>query len=76
MTRSSPTRKASPSPKLSERLGGLIVVLSTFTIVGLAIADFVNDGKVDRLWIGALLVLALTFGGYGADKMLGRWFGP
>ncbi len=76
MTRPSPPPRKASVPKLSERLGGLIVVLSTLTIVGLAIADFANDGKVDKLWIGALLVLALTFGGYGADKMLGRWFGP
>lgn len=57
-------------------LGGLIVILTTLTIIGLAIADFANDGKVDKLWIGALLFLALTFGGYGADKVMGRFFGP
>lgn len=77
MTPPSP-RKQPPTPpqRLGDRLAGLIVLLTTLTIVGLAIADFANDGKVDKLWIGALLVVALTFGGYGADKVLGRWFGP
>jgi hypothetical protein len=57
-------------------MAGLVVLLSVLTIVGLAIADFANDGKVDKLWVGALIVIALTFGGYGADRLLGRWFGP
>lgn len=57
-------------------MGGLVVLLTVLTVIGLAIADFANDGKVDRLWIGALVVIALTFGGYGADRVLGRWFGP
>lgn len=50
-------------------------MLTTLTIIGLAIADFLNDGKIDQLLISALLVIALTFGGYGADKLFGRWFG-
>jgi hypothetical protein len=68
--------KQNPPPRLSERMAGLVVFLSVLTIVGLAIADFANDGKVDKLWVGALVVIALTFGGYGADRVLGRWFGP
>jgi hypothetical protein len=57
-------------------MGGLVVLLTVLTVIGLAIADFANDGKVAREWIAALVFIALTFGGYGADRMLGRWFGP
>lgn len=57
-------------------MGGLVVAVAVLTIVGLTIADFANDGKVDGRWIGALLVIALTFGGYGVDKLISRFFGP
>ncbi len=63
-------------PRLSQRISGLIVLLSVLTIVGLAIADFADDGKVAREWIWALLGIALTFGGYGVDRIFGRRFGP
>jgi hypothetical protein len=49
-------------------------MLTVVALVGLAVADFIVDGKVSDLLIGALLVLALTFGGYGADRALGRLF--
>lgn len=68
-----PNRKP---PRLSDRLSGLVVLFTVLTIMGLAIADFANDGAVASIWVGALLVIALTFGGYGADKVLGRFFGP
>lgn len=69
-----PQEKQAP-PRLSERLGGLIVLVTVLTIVGLAIADFADDGNVHREWIAALVFIALTFGGYGADRTLGKWFG-
>ena len=69
-------RDPQPPPRPSEFVAGLVVMLTTLTIIGLSIADFANDGRVDKLWIGALLVIALTFGGYGADKMFSRFFGP
>ena len=72
MTQRSSRRKDPPPTWFS----GLIVLITTLTVAGLTIADFVNDGRVDKLWIAALLVLALTFGGYGADKMFGKWWGP
>lgn len=74
------TREEQPEPeqppRLSQRISGLIVLISVLTIVGLAIADFADDGKVAREWIAALLFIALTFGGYGADRIFGRFFGP
>lgn len=73
MAQRSSTKK---SPRPGERLAGFVVLLTVLTVAGLTIADFVNDGKVDKLWIGALLILALTFGGYGADRLLGKWLGP
>jgi hypothetical protein len=56
-------------PKPSARLGGFVVLVTLLTIVGLTIADFANDGKVSQGWIGALVVICLTFGGYGADRL-------
>lgn len=52
-------------------MSGLVVLITVLTVIGLAIADFVNDGQVAREWIAALVGIAFTFGGYGAD----RWFG-
>lgn len=55
--------------KPSERLGSFAVLITLATIIGLTIADFANDGKVDQVWIAALVVICLTFGGYGADRV-------
>jgi hypothetical protein len=55
--------------KPSERLASFVVLLTVLTIVGLTIADFADDGKVDHVWLGALVVICLTFGGYGADRI-------
>lgn len=55
-------------------MAGVIVMLSVLTVVGLAIADFADDGAVAREWIAALVFIALTFGGYGADRLLERFF--
>lgn len=74
MTKSS--KPEQQPPRLGNRMGGLIVAVTVLTIVGLTIADFANDGKVDVHWIGALLIIALTFGGYGMDKLFSKWFGP
>lgn len=75
--RKPPARKPEPKPPpLSGRLAGLIVFLAVLTIVGLTIADYFDDHSVHREWIAALLFIALTFGGYGADRIFGKWFGP
>lgn len=65
-----------PPPQLNEWLRGLIVLLSVLTVVGLTIADFADDGNVHREWIAALVFIAFTFAGYGADKILGKRLGP
>lgn len=65
-----------PPPQLNEWLRGLIVLLAVLTVVGLTIADFVDDGSVHREWIAALVFIAFTFAGYGADKILGKRIDP
>lgn len=51
---------------------GLIVLLAVLTVVGLTIADFADDGNVHKEWIAALVLIAFTFAGYGADKLWKR----
>jgi hypothetical protein len=62
-------------PPLSERMQGFVVLVALFSMIGLATADLVGDGDLNDLWILALLVLVLTFGGYKADRLLELLFG-
>lgn len=48
-------------------------MLTVLTIVGLAIAEAFGAGHVDGFVIEALVLIALTFGGYGVDKIFDRW---
>lgn len=59
-------------PPLNEWMRGLIVLLAVLTVVGLTIADFADDGNVHKEWIAALVLIAFTFAGYGADKLWKR----
>ena len=71
-----------PQPPEQDReppsMAGLGIWLILATVIGLTIADFANDGKVDYQFVGALLVLAAMFAGYKADDLLrnliARWF--
>lgn len=71
-----PPPEQNPEPPPS--MAGLGIWLILFTVIGLTIADFANDGKVDGQFLGALLVLAAMFVGYKADDLLRslfeRWF--
>lgn len=67
------TTDPQPERKQPSRFRGLIVLLTVLTIVGLAIADFARDGTVAKELVGALVFIALTFGGYGADRFFERF---
>lgn len=41
-----------------------------FVIIGVVIADFQNDGHVDKYWIGAIVVLTLSALGYRIDVLM------
>lgn len=40
---------------------------------GLAVADFYNDGKIDKYLIGALMVFGLGALGYRIDTAFEKW---
>lgn len=43
---------------------------ATIVLLALPIADFLDDGQVHELLIGALLILAFGGSGFAADKAL------
>lgn len=48
----------------------LLGILIPLVVVGLAIADFARDGRIDKNLIGALLVFGLTALGYRIDNLI------
>lgn len=48
--------------------GFIAVVLSVVLVI-----QVIQTGKVDKYLVGALLVLALAFSGYGGDKLIERY---
>ena len=67
-----PQRKP-PARRRRRRNGGperfLQYILPIF-IIGVVIADFSDDGKVDKYWIGAIVVLTLSALGYRIDTLM------
>lgn len=68
-----PTPPSSVTPSKSRGfpfIAGLIaVVLSAVLVLGV-----LKTGQVDKYLVGALVVLALAFSGYGGDRLLERYF--
>lgn len=54
-------------------LASVVVMLTVLTIIGLAIAEAFGSRHVDGFVVEALVLIALTFGGYGVDRILDRW---
>lgn len=51
-------------------------MIGVFTLCGLAVADFLNDGEVHEFFIWAIVFMICTFGGYTTDKVVDairRW---
>jgi hypothetical protein len=52
----------------------LFAYLIPLILCGLAIADFSDDGKIDKFLIGGLMVFGLGSLGYRIDTMFERYF--
>jgi hypothetical protein len=48
-------------------------ILIPLVIIGLAIADFIRDGQIDKYLIGTLLVFGLGALGYRVDNLIERY---
>ncbi len=44
-------------------------------LCGIAVVQVVRFGHVDDALLGALVILAFGFAGYGGDRLLQRWSG-
>ena len=58
------------SRALTEMTLGILIPL---VIIGLAIADFIRDGQIDKYLIGTLLVFGLGALGYRVDNLIERY---
>jgi len=68
----SPERKPE-ARKRRRRNGGperFLQYLLPIFIIGVVIADFQDDGHVDKYWIGAIVVLTLSALGYRIDTLM------
>jgi len=78
MPRPQPDRRNAEEkkPEKSRRSRGLDTFLGLFiplTLIGIAIADFVRSGHVDKYLIGALLIFGLGALGWRVDVILEKW---
>jgi hypothetical protein len=67
-----PERKP-PARRRKRKLAGperVLQYLLPLFIIGVVIADFSDDGKVDKYWIGAIVVLTLSALGYRIDTLM------
>jgi hypothetical protein len=68
------TQNRQPTSRRRKRkIGGperFLQYLLPFVIIGVVIADFSDDGKVDKYWIGAIVVLTLSALGYRIDLLM------
>jgi hypothetical protein len=73
MTPRSSQQKPPPPRGVGGLLAGVVVMLSVLTVIGLGIAEAFGAGHADALIVNALVLIALTFGGYGVDRIFDRW---
>lgn len=50
-----------------------MAVIIALGLLALLAFQAVKTGTVDKYLIGALVVLALAFSGYGGDRLIERW---
>ena len=55
------------------RIETFLAVLIPLTLVGLAVADFLRDGQVDKYLIGSLMIFGLGALGYRVDTIIERY---
>ncbi len=51
----------------------IVAVVISLGLLAILVIQAVKTGEVDKYLIGALVVLALAFSGYGGDRLLERW---
>lgn len=64
---SQPPRKNTRSSRRSDSVFGYLIPT---VLIGLAVAQFVRDGQIDKYLIGALLIFGLGALGYRVDTLL------
>lgn len=73
------TDQATPTPaprsnrNVAEQTQGFLGILIPCVLVGLAVADFIRDGQIDKYLIGALLVFGLGALGWRIDVILEKY---
>lgn len=65
----------SPPPTLPSKSRGFPVIAGFIAVVlaAVLVAQVIKTGEVDKYLVGALVVLALAFSGYGGDRLIERW---
>jgi hypothetical protein len=67
---SSPRRRRNSDSRRADALFGYLIPL---VVIGLSIADFVPDQKIDKYLIGALLIFGLGSLGYRVDVIIEKY---
>jgi hypothetical protein len=55
------------------RTEAFLAIFLPLLLAGLAIADFANDGQIDKYLIGALMVFGLAAAGYRVDTLMEKY---
>lgn len=70
MANSSPRRRRNQDARRADALFGYLIPL---VVIGLSIADFIPDQKIDKYLLGSLLIFGLGSLGYRVDVIIEKY---
>jgi hypothetical protein len=69
-----PNRRPPSKSKGRARIETFLSIFVPLLFAGLTIADFANDGRIDKYLIGVLMVFGLAAAGYRVDTLMEKYF--